>query len=101
MHQWAKEVERRCKPGLLKIYLYHGPNRERNPEALAKHDIVFTSYNLVSSDLKSLLKEDKGIDPVKVRWRAIPYYKILSFLYYFPFYIPNKYEMKVCFMAIF
>ncbi|XP_041476490.1 transcription termination factor 2-like isoform X1 [Lytechinus variegatus] len=65
MHQWAKEVERRCKPGQLNIYLYHGPNRERRPEKLAKHDMVFTTYNLVSSDLKSLLKDDKGVEPVK------------------------------------
>ncbi|XP_030841222.1 transcription termination factor 2 [Strongylocentrotus purpuratus] len=65
MHQWAKEVERRCKPGQLHIYLYHGPNRERRPEELAKYDMVFTTYNLVSSDLKSLLKDDKGVEPVR------------------------------------
>jgi len=30
VHQWNKEIERRCKTGLLKVLLYHGPDRERN-----------------------------------------------------------------------
>ncbi|XP_011671534.1 transcription termination factor 2 [Strongylocentrotus purpuratus] len=58
--RWVKKVERCCMPGQLHIHSYHGPNRERHPEELAKYDMVFTSYNLIRSDL---LEDDK--EPVK------------------------------------
>ena len=28
VHQWNKEIERRCRRALLKVIVYHGPNRE-------------------------------------------------------------------------
>ncbi|XP_030848390.1 transcription termination factor 2-like [Strongylocentrotus purpuratus] len=65
MDQWAKEVERFCEPGQLKVYLYRGTNREISPEKLAKYDMVFASYNQVRSDLKPLLKDDKGVKALK------------------------------------
>ncbi|XP_071510982.1 transcription termination factor 2-like [Diadema antillarum] len=65
MHQWAKEVERRCEPSQLSVYLYHGPGREKNAGRLAGHDMVFTTYKVVSNELKHLLEEDKGLEPVK------------------------------------
>ena len=30
VYQWQKEIERRCSKNLLKVELYHGPNREKN-----------------------------------------------------------------------
>ena len=30
VHQWAKEIEDRCKKGTLTVLIYHGPNRERS-----------------------------------------------------------------------
>ena len=30
VHQWAKEIERRCQRRLLKVVIYHGPNREHD-----------------------------------------------------------------------
>ena len=30
VHQWYKEVEKRCKRHLLKVLIYHGPNREND-----------------------------------------------------------------------
>ena len=30
VHQWDREIERRCNKGLLKVCLYHGPNREKD-----------------------------------------------------------------------
>ncbi len=30
VHQWASEIDRRCERGLLKVIMYHGPNREKD-----------------------------------------------------------------------
>ena len=30
VHQWAKEVEARCKRGSLSVIVYHGANREKS-----------------------------------------------------------------------
>ncbi|XP_033633463.1 transcription termination factor 2-like [Asterias rubens] len=65
MLQWNNEVDRRCAPGSLKLCLYHGANRERNPKKLAKYDMVFTTYNIVSKELSFLSAKDKGEHPVE------------------------------------
>lgn len=31
IHHWKKEVEKYVKHGKLKVYLYHGPKRIKNP----------------------------------------------------------------------
>ena len=66
MLQWQKEVERRCAPGLVRMCLYHGANRERNAKKLSQYDMVFTTYNIVSKELSFLSTKDKGEQPVQV-----------------------------------
>lgn len=51
LHQWAKEIERRVKPGKLKFLVYHGPNREKSIQRLIDNDIVLTTYTLVSKEV--------------------------------------------------
>ena len=41
VHQWAKEIERRCQRRLLKVVIYHGPNRE--------HDVLKSVSQCLSS----------------------------------------------------
>ncbi|GFN88634.1 transcription termination factor 2 [Plakobranchus ocellatus] len=51
LHQWAKEIERRVKPGRLKFLVYHGPSREKNIHRLIDNDIVLTTYTIVSKEV--------------------------------------------------
>ncbi|CAL1581631.1 unnamed protein product [Knipowitschia caucasica] len=51
VHHWKKEVERHVRPGKLSVYLYHGPNREKKAKILAEHDVVVTTYGLVSKEM--------------------------------------------------
>ncbi|XP_066562621.1 transcription termination factor 2 isoform X2 [Amia ocellicauda] len=51
IHHWKKEIERHVKGSKLSVYLYHGPNRQRNAEVLAEHDVVVTTYTLVSKEI--------------------------------------------------
>ncbi|WAR20822.1 TTF2-like protein [Mya arenaria] len=64
IHQWRTEIERRCRPGLLRVCMYHGPTREKNVLKLASHDVVITTYNIIGKEV--ILDEDdkNGEKPV-------------------------------------
>uniref|UniRef100_A0A8C5BBF0 Transcription termination factor 2 n=1 Tax=Gadus morhua TaxID=8049 RepID=A0A8C5BBF0_GADMO len=51
VHHWKKEIERHVKTDRLSVYLYHGPNRQKNAALLASHDVVVTTYSLVSKEI--------------------------------------------------
>ncbi|TSV41644.1 Poly [ADP-ribose] polymerase 4 [Bagarius yarrelli] len=57
VHHWKKEIERHVKSSRLSVYLYHGPNRQRSASILAEHDVVITTYSLVSKEIP-VQKED-------------------------------------------
>ncbi|GAA6089582.1 transcription termination factor 2 [Tachysurus ichikawai] len=57
VHHWKKEIERHVKSNRLSVYLYHGPNRQRSARVLAEHDVVITTYSLVSKEIP-VQKED-------------------------------------------
>ncbi|OWF46662.1 transcription termination factor 2-like [Mizuhopecten yessoensis] len=64
IHQWHKEIERRCRSNLLSVLLYHGPNREKSIKRLAEHDVVITTYNIVAKEVGSSLTASAD-EPVK------------------------------------
>ena len=51
VHQWGKEIERRCDEGTLSVVMYHGPNREKSLKKLARADVVLTTYNIISKEV--------------------------------------------------
>ncbi|XP_033113373.1 transcription termination factor 2-like [Anneissia japonica] len=51
LHQWKNEIETRCKRGLLRTCMYHGPNREKDVSVLAGYDVVLTTYGIVGKEL--------------------------------------------------
>ncbi|KAG1654624.1 Transcription termination factor 2 [Nymphon striatum] len=51
LHQWAQEITDRCLSGCLKVLIYHGPSRERNIQRIVGHDVVITTYNIVSKEV--------------------------------------------------
>ncbi|KAM8977775.1 transcription termination factor 2 [Pelodytes ibericus] len=63
VHHWKKEVERRVCDGNLRVYLYHGPNREKDSKVLAQYDIVVTTYSLLSKEIP--VKKGEGDVPAK------------------------------------
>ena len=59
IYQWEKEIKDRVAPGKLKVYVFHGPNRETDPRFLARNDVVITTYSIISSELgEKKAKED-------------------------------------------
>ncbi|KAM5126926.1 transcription termination factor 2, partial [Mantella aurantiaca] len=60
IHHWKKEVEKRVSAGKLRVYLYHGPNREKDTRLLAQNDIVVTTYSLVSKEIPAKKEESEA-----------------------------------------
>uniref|UniRef100_A0A8B9LSB7 Transcription termination factor 2 n=1 Tax=Astyanax mexicanus TaxID=7994 RepID=A0A8B9LSB7_ASTMX len=57
VHHWKKEIEKHVKNSRLSVCLYHGPNRQKSASVLAEHDVVVTTYSLVSKEIP-VQKED-------------------------------------------
>jgi SNF2 family DNA or RNA helicase len=65
----------------LSVFVYHGHSRNVDPEVLAKHDVVLTSYGMVKKQFPSrkrgIVKEESDTDDLKsgpialVKWYRI------------------------------
>ncbi|NXB97709.1 TTF2 factor, partial [Orthonyx spaldingii] len=57
IHHWKKEIERRVAFGKLRVYLYHGPNRDKHAEVLSGYDVVVTTYSILSKEVPTSKEE--------------------------------------------
>ncbi|NXT00125.1 TTF2 factor, partial [Jacana jacana] len=57
IHHWKKEIDRRVGYGKLRVYLYHGPNRDKHAEVLSEYDVVVTTYSIVSKEVPTSKEE--------------------------------------------
>ncbi|NWZ38410.1 TTF2 factor, partial [Brachypodius atriceps] len=57
IHHWKKEIERRVAFGKLRVYLYHGPNRDKHAEVLSGYDVVVTTYSLLANEVPTSKEE--------------------------------------------
>eukprot|EP00092_Neocalanus_flemingeri_P036978 GFUD01040257.1.p1 GENE.GFUD01040257.1~~GFUD01040257.1.p1 ORF type:complete len:1284 (-),score=419.89 GFUD01040257.1:168-4019(-) len=63
--QWEKEVDNKAKSSRLRLLVYHGNNRKCSARALARYDIVVTTYGTVQSEVKSVLGNTADKDAKK------------------------------------
>ncbi|NXU09889.1 TTF2 factor, partial [Pardalotus punctatus] len=63
IHHWKKEIERLVAFGKLRVYLYHGPNRDKHAEVLSGYDVVVTTYSLLSKEVPT--SKDEGDVPAQ------------------------------------
>lgn len=61
--QWEEEVANRVKPGHLKVCLYYGPRRTKDPYELLNADVVLTTYGIMSSEYAQAESGVELIDP--------------------------------------
>ncbi|XP_062428245.1 transcription termination factor 2 [Rhea pennata] len=57
IHHWKKEIDRRVGYGKLRVYLYHGPNRDKHAETLSEYDVVVTTYSILSKEVPTSKEE--------------------------------------------
>lgn len=65
LRQWARELDDKVADGAkLSVLIYHGGNRTRSPDELAKHDVVLTTYSIVTNEVpkQPLVDEDEADD---------------------------------------
>lgn len=52
LRQWDEELRNKVtREGNLSVLVYHGSNRTKDPDELAKHDVVLTTYSIVSMEV--------------------------------------------------
>ncbi|CAK6439348.1 unnamed protein product [Pipistrellus nathusii] len=61
IHHWKKEVEKHVSSNKLRVYLYHGPNRDQRARVLSTYDIVITTYSLLAKEIPT--KKEEGLVP--------------------------------------
>ncbi|XP_050095390.1 transcription termination factor 2 isoform X1 [Anopheles aquasalis] len=54
MRQWEGEITNRVKRNSLAVCVHHGTQRDTKPRHIAKYDVVITTYNIVSREVKDL-----------------------------------------------
>jgi len=63
--QWEKEADNKARSSRLRLLVYHGNNRKCSARALARYDIVVTTYGTVQSEVKSVLGDNAEKDAKK------------------------------------
>uniref|UniRef100_A0A8B9DKK6 Transcription termination factor 2 n=1 Tax=Anser cygnoides TaxID=8845 RepID=A0A8B9DKK6_ANSCY len=76
IHHWKKEIDRHVGYGKLRVYLYHGPNRDKHAEVLSEYDVVVTTYSLLSKEVPTSKEEgESGSSPcsplLRVDWARV------------------------------
>ncbi|KAI0132362.1 SNF2 family domain-containing protein [Xylariales sp. AK1849] len=66
---WEEQIKQHVKPGTFRYYIYHGPNRIKDPKKLAQFNLVITTYGSVSSEVKARQRGGKGPHPLEdISW---------------------------------
>ncbi|XP_022141407.1 helicase-like transcription factor CHR28 [Momordica charantia] len=61
LRQWARELDEKVtEEAKLLVLIYHGGSRTRDPDELAKYDVVLTTYSIVTNEVpkQPLVDED-------------------------------------------
>ncbi|XP_030893796.1 transcription termination factor 2, partial [Leptonychotes weddellii] len=61
IHHWKNEVMKCVSHNTLRVYLYHGPNRDQRAKALSTYDVVITTYNLLAKEIPT--QKEEGVVP--------------------------------------
>ncbi|XP_027364407.1 DNA repair protein RAD5B-like [Abrus precatorius] len=51
--QWKDELETHSKSGSISIFVHYGGGRTNDPELISEHDVVLTTYGVLSASYKS------------------------------------------------
>ncbi|XP_022352247.1 transcription termination factor 2 [Enhydra lutris kenyoni] len=61
IHHWKNEVMKHVSNNMLRVCLYHGPNRDQRAKVLSTYDIVITTYNLLAKEIPT--QKEEGVTP--------------------------------------
>lgn len=56
LKQWQAELARRAAPGALNVCFWYGSSRPKDPAAIAKYDVLLTTYSTMASSHSQVLE---------------------------------------------
>lgn len=69
---WEEQIKQHIRPDSLSHYIYHGPNRTKDLNELAKYDVIITTYGSISSELGARSANKRGPHPLEeIGWFRI------------------------------
>ncbi|KAK4166015.1 SNF2 family N-terminal domain-containing protein [Cladorrhinum sp. PSN259] len=69
---WEEQLKQHIRPGSISYYIYHGANRIKDVDQLARFDLVITTYGSITSELNFRLKKKRGVYPLEeIGWFRI------------------------------
>ncbi|GIX74820.1 hypothetical protein CDAR_73862 [Caerostris darwini] len=71
IHQWNEEISKHCKINSLQVLLYHGSKREKDIEDMKGYDVVLTTYNILLSERKALIKKKIPTGLFQLKWERV------------------------------
>ena len=66
LENWVDQINKYVKKGSLSYYVFHGINRNNDPEFLKDHDIIITTYTILG---QSDIKERSGL--LAIKWLRV------------------------------
>ena len=61
---WEDQIATHIEPKTLNYYVYHGGNRVRDIDELAKYDVIITTYSIVSSEFMGRGNKKRDLNPL-------------------------------------
>jgi SNF2-related domain len=69
--QWESELTTKVYAGMApSVYIYHGPQRTKNPKDLVQYDVVLTTYSIISHEYPKILQKEGNNAPQQRRKRG-------------------------------
>jgi len=64
---WVTQLEAHVEPGRLQLYVFHGTNRNTDPNFLLQHDVVITTYQVLAGDYQ----KDRPAGLLSIPWLRV------------------------------
>lgn len=72
IRQWETEIKEKIdKEHALKVCVHHGPQRSKDPKALARYDVVITTYQILVSEFGNSKPEGLQVGCFGIHWYRV------------------------------
>eukprot|EP01125_Pyxidicula_operculata_P011048 TRINITY_DN360_c9_g1_i1.p1 TRINITY_DN360_c9_g1~~TRINITY_DN360_c9_g1_i1.p1 ORF type:complete len:1084 (-),score=287.94 TRINITY_DN360_c9_g1_i1:89-3340(-) len=68
LNQWESEIKKHADMDSIKLYIYHGANRDNSVEFLSDHNIVLTTYSTLAAEYPA---KERNVGLLNVDWLRV------------------------------
>lgn len=77
--KFQDELETHSEPESISIFVHYGGDRTNNPNVIAEHDVVLTTYGVLTAAYKSVRKS--FFTAMSIYWNSLYIYLFLGFTF--------------------